>query len=73
MSGLTYVITEHSLLFTYSTRSGLWNAWDVSSIYLIKNTAFKYINYDDEHHKADMIMSLSLRNAVSEELIIFFF
>ncbi|KAI9587855.1 hypothetical protein GQX74_003701 [Glossina fuscipes] len=63
ISGLTYAITELSLFFTYSTGSGLWNAWDVSSIYLIKNTAFKYINYDHEHCKADMAMSLSLRNA----------
>lgn len=43
----------------------MWNVPYVSSIYLIKNTAFKYLNYDHQYYDPDMAMCESLRNAVS--------
>uniref|UniRef100_A0A1A9W4M0 procollagen-lysine 5-dioxygenase n=1 Tax=Glossina brevipalpis TaxID=37001 RepID=A0A1A9W4M0_9MUSC len=42
---------------------GMWNVPYVSSIYLIKNTAFKYINYDHQYYDPDMAMCESLRNS----------
>lgn len=43
----------------------MWNVPYVSSIYLIKNTAFKHIIYDHQYLDADMAMCESLRNAVN--------
>ncbi|XP_073840041.1 procollagen lysyl hydroxylase [Musca autumnalis] len=42
---------------------GMWNVPYVSSIYLIKNTAFKHLNYDHQYYDPDMAMCESLRNA----------
>ena len=42
---------------------GMWNVPYVSSIYLIKSTAFKHINYDHAHFDPDMAMCDSLRKA----------
>ncbi|XP_037933469.1 procollagen-lysine,2-oxoglutarate 5-dioxygenase-like [Teleopsis dalmanni] len=41
----------------------MWNVPYVSNVYLIKNTAFKYINYDHQYFDPDMAMCESLRNA----------
>ncbi|XP_013108802.1 procollagen-lysine,2-oxoglutarate 5-dioxygenase [Stomoxys calcitrans] len=43
--------------------TGMWNVPYVSSIYLIKNSAFKYLNYDHQYYDPDMAMCDSLRNA----------
>ncbi|XP_061393168.1 procollagen-lysine,2-oxoglutarate 5-dioxygenase [Musca vetustissima] len=42
---------------------GMWNVPYVSSIYLIKNTAFEHLNYDHQYYDPDMAMCESLRNA----------
>uniref|UniRef100_A0A1I8M2M7 procollagen-lysine 5-dioxygenase n=1 Tax=Musca domestica TaxID=7370 RepID=A0A1I8M2M7_MUSDO len=42
---------------------GMWNVPYVSSIYLIKSTAFKHLNYDHQYYDPDMAMCESLRNA----------
>jgi len=42
---------------------GMWNVPYASSIYLIKNTAFKHINYDHQYLDPDMAMCESLRIA----------
>ncbi|XP_037810669.1 LOW QUALITY PROTEIN: procollagen-lysine,2-oxoglutarate 5-dioxygenase [Lucilia sericata] len=41
---------------------GIWNVPYVSSIYLIRNTAFKHINYEHKYFDPDMAMCDSLRN-----------
>lgn len=42
--------------------TGMWNVPYVSSIYLIKNSAFKYVNFDHPYLDPDMAMCESLRN-----------
>lgn len=44
----------------------MWNVPYVSSIYLIKKTAFKHINYDHQYFDPDMAMCDSLRQKVSQ-------
>ncbi|KAM7356524.1 procollagen lysyl hydroxylase [Cochliomyia hominivorax] len=40
---------------------GIWNVPYVSSIYLIRNTAFKHINYEHQYYDPDMAMCDSFR------------
>lgn len=40
----------------------------VTSIYLIKHSAFEYIKFDHKHFDPDMAMCESLRNSVSIRL-----
>lgn len=42
---------------------GMWNVPYVSSVYLIKSSAFKHISFDHKQYDPDMAMCDSLRNA----------
>lgn len=47
----------------------MFNVPHVTSIYLIKHSAFEYIKYDHRDFDPDMAMCESLRNAVSIRII----
>lgn len=46
----------------------MWNVPYISSIYLIKSSAFKYVNYEHSYYDPDMAMCENLRNGVSNLL-----
>lgn len=47
----------------------MFNVPHVTSIYLIKHSAFEFIKYDHRDFDPDMAMCESLRNAVSIRII----
>lgn len=68
LSSVALLWLPHSSDIFHSTCSGIFNVPHVTSIYLVKHSAFDAMTFQHKEFDPDMAMCESLRNAVSAKL-----